>query len=211
MRWMVAALLVLMFSAASIGTAQAHAALVGSNPEDGATVDDVPAEVILELNEVPRTPSHIAVVAPDGEIIAEGEAVVIDRTVRLELPDTHPSYEPGDFTINYGILSADGHRITGTLTFTLSESYVPPAAGEDPVAEVPTDAADQTESDVAEGPVGEEADGGLSTGTIVIAGLIALAAIIAVTVVALRIVRGGEAPRDVGVPPAGGGEPPENL
>lgn len=93
--------------------ASAHAALVGTDPGDGAVLDTAPASVTLEFNE-PVTRSEVVLTAPDGS------PVPLDVTARdREVVGTVTSEadQRGTYTIAYRVVSADGHPITGTSAF----------------------------------------------------------------------------------------------
>ena len=100
--------------------AAAHNELVGSTPADGATVATAPREVVLEFDQPVQEPfTQVAVLdAADGH--HERDEPLIDGvTVTQGLDDL----VPGTYRISYRLGSADGHPITGTLTFTVT----PPA------------------------------------------------------------------------------------
>lgn len=96
--------------------ASAHTALTGSDPDDGARIP-APARVTLTFNEAIR--SARVVVRPEGaqaqvqkgSATVEGDAVV--QKVKTGLPD-------GRYTIGYRVISADGHPVTGVLSFTVT-------------------------------------------------------------------------------------------
>jgi copper resistance protein C len=123
-RLAVAVTIVLVFALAVVAIAPAfaaapqavptHAALVASGPADGSTVERAD-QVVLEFNEVVN-PSFVAVrVAGPGGGEAEGAPVVEGRQVTQALTADVPA---GQHTVTYRVVSADGHPISGTITFT---------------------------------------------------------------------------------------------
>jgi methionine-rich copper-binding protein CopC len=97
--------------------ATAHDYLVGSTPEQGATVPTSPSEVVLEFNtSIGQQFAQVAVVGPDGTPYQDGDPVVDGARVTQAvdgLPD-------GDITVSYRVVSSDGHPIGGTVPFTIA-------------------------------------------------------------------------------------------
>ncbi len=103
-------------SALALGTvpAAAHAALVDSDPADGATVNTAPRTVSLTFNESVGSGS-VAVTAPDGTRVRTSDVRAVDTTLTADLAE---SDQRGRYTVAYRAVSGDGHAITGELTFT---------------------------------------------------------------------------------------------
>ncbi len=95
----------------------AHAGLVGSTPENGATLESMPTEVRLTFNEEMNRPSFVTVTAPDGSVIVDGESAI--EGTDLVQPLTDPELA-GTYRIDYRGISADGHAVKGTLEFTVT-------------------------------------------------------------------------------------------
>ncbi|MBM3682919.1 MAG: hypothetical protein FJW83_00005 [Actinobacteria bacterium] len=104
---------------ASADPAGAHAALVGSEPADGATLAAAPQSVALTFSESVALDGADAVRVVDGEgrRADGGRAEVTGSTVRLTLRDPAGS---GTFVVSYRVISADGHPIRGATTFTVA-------------------------------------------------------------------------------------------
>ncbi|MEY9213987.1 copper resistance protein CopC [Thermobifida halotolerans] len=145
--------LTLLLSVGLAPAAQAHNTLISSSPKDGATLDALPEEVVLTFNDdVIEGGNGIVVTGPDGVDHAEGEISVDGPTASVALA---PLSQPGEYTIEYRIVSADGHPLSDTLTFTLDESALPDPAEARPTAEAqPT--AEEAETEPADS-VEEEA------------------------------------------------------
>lgn len=147
---MLAALLTLVLGSAL--PALAHNSLTGSDPKDGATLDEAPARVVLTFDQpVGEDGTGIVVQGPGKEAVQDGSVQVTDNKVTQPLK---PLTEAGEYTIGYRAVSADGHPVTGELTFTVSEEAVQAGAGEasaapsaaaTPQATEPTGAAGGTE------------------------------------------------------------------
>lgn len=113
----------------SMGAASAHAALVSSDPEDGATLATAPAEVSFEFNENIGN-ANLALVAPDGSSVAMADVQAVDDTVTGAPDDVD---QAGIYTLSYRVVSADGHPIQGSVEYTVEagqqvEQKAPPAA-----------------------------------------------------------------------------------
>lgn len=96
--------------------AQAHAGLTGSNPEDGATLTELPDEVVLTFGDAVAKPVTVIVTDPEGTGLQTGDARVAGTEVSQEI---EPGQTAGLHTIAYRVISSDGHPITGQVRFTL--------------------------------------------------------------------------------------------
>lgn len=123
--------------------AAAHAALVGSNPSDGATLSVAPATVELSFDDEITTPAYVVVTAPDGTEAAAGPADVRGGTVTQPV-DTWPAGgEAGRWRIAFRVVSVDGHAVSDQLRFTVdADSSGPAAATAGSGAEADSSAAD---------------------------------------------------------------------
>jgi methionine-rich copper-binding protein CopC len=111
-----AALVVLLLPVLAAAPAQAHAALVGTDPADAATVATLPGEVTLEFSE-PVTRSEVVLTAPDGSRVPL-EVSARDREVTGRLGGGTDDAQRGTYTLAYRVVSVDGHPIAGESTFT---------------------------------------------------------------------------------------------
>jgi hypothetical protein len=143
LRALIVVAFVLSAIAGAATPAYAHNALTGSDPEDGATVAQGPAEVQLRfLASLDPEQSELAVTGPDGDSALAGDPAFDGSRVTVPLTATLA----GQYEIAYGVLSNDGHWVEGTVEFTVTE-------GEQPVAPAPT--AEPVPSPTAgSGPVG---------------------------------------------------------
>ncbi|WP_371859751.1 copper resistance CopC family protein [Nocardia uniformis] len=115
----VAGLLVGGMSLLGTGTASAHSAVVGSVPEAGAQLEVGPAQASVTFNEDLQTsyPS-MTVTGPDGNLWSKGEPVVDGRTISIAVGELGPV---GEYKIAYRVTSADGHPVSGKVTFALTK------------------------------------------------------------------------------------------
>jgi copper resistance protein C len=98
--------------------ALAHTRLQSSNPSDGASLDTAPAQVSLTFNEE-MTPgfSTITVVGPDGTHYETGDVSADGGTVTRSVLPLGPA---GQYKIGYRVVSADGHPVSGEVSFTMT-------------------------------------------------------------------------------------------
>ncbi|WP_236538889.1 copper resistance CopC family protein [Spiractinospora alimapuensis] len=108
---------------ATAGPASAHNVLVESTPQDGETLDSAPDQVELVFNEeVLEGGNGIVVTGPNGSTYEDGEVQTDTERAWIGLS---PLDQAGDYTINYRIISADGHPLEDSLGFTLADEAVP--------------------------------------------------------------------------------------
>ena len=123
--WIIGLLAVLAMMMA-VSPARAHAELESSDPEDGAVLASAPAELSFIFGEQILEEGNaitLTAVQPDGQgsgTRLDLAAVTVDGdTVSVPWPDASPA---GDFRAAYRVVSADGHPINGTITFTVQSS-----------------------------------------------------------------------------------------
>lgn len=98
--------------------AEAHTGLTGGAPDDGATVATSPARVSLSFNDpMDARYSRVAVTGASGRSVTAGAPKVDGRTVSQALTAELP---PGRYTVGYRVVSADGHPVSGSYTFTVA-------------------------------------------------------------------------------------------
>lgn len=110
----VALLLALACTVLGAGPASAHASLSGSDPAQGAVLSTLPETVELRFNEAVATPAYVVVTDADGARVDAGDAEVVDGTVTQPLAGTGAA---GRYSVDFRIVSADGHPVSGTVTF----------------------------------------------------------------------------------------------
>ena len=122
-----------LISAVGMATpALAHTELISANPADGAQLDTAPSMVTLTFNEPIQGDgdlNQVAITGPDGGQWTEGQVEVRDTVVTTRVRPLGPA---GDYTIGYRVVSADGHPVSGEISFTLTipgtGTSAPPAA-----------------------------------------------------------------------------------
>jgi methionine-rich copper-binding protein CopC len=168
--------------------ASAHNTLVGTDPEDGATVATPPTHITLTFDQPAQAlGTEIVVLGPDGATVSTGTAELVDTTVAQALTADLPA---GAYTVQWRVTSADGHPLSGELAFTAAAGAAPavtvPATPEpiEPTAEPTTStqavepSPEATVSDAEE--LAEDEDAGLAAGAVA-AIVVAVLAVGAVT------------------------------
>lgn len=105
--------------------AAAHTELETSSPGANASLAGLPPRVTLTFSD-PMTQKYakVAVTGADGASAAEGEPQVEGKTVTLALDTGAPA---GRYTVGYRVVSADGHPVSGSYTFTVKETAQTPS------------------------------------------------------------------------------------
>jgi len=120
LRLAVAGLVALGVVLGSPGPASAHARLVGTDPADGAVLQEAPEAVTLSFSEPVRlTDREVAVYDAEGRELAS-EASSSGTEVVVALTD-RPALQRGSFVVAWFVVSGDGHPISGSLTFSVGE------------------------------------------------------------------------------------------
>lgn len=107
-------LLVLMGAQA----ASAHAELLSTTPENGAVLDEAPAEAVLTFNEPVQLIDGSIRLFPGDEDPLTLDAHVNNTSVIAALP---ADLADGAYALSYRVVSADGHPISGAITFTIGD------------------------------------------------------------------------------------------
>lgn len=100
-------------------TASAHAELLSTTPEDGAALDQAPAEAVLTFNEPVQLIDGSIRLFPGDEDPLTLDAHVNNTSVVAPLPAT---LDDGAYALSYRVVSADGHPISGAITFTIGDA-----------------------------------------------------------------------------------------
>jgi methionine-rich copper-binding protein CopC len=106
----------------------AHDVLTDSTPADGASVAVGPSEVTLTFNApVQFGDNRLTVTGPDGQHWEKTDIATVDgNSVSTSVAPLGPA---GEYDVGYRIISADGHPVSGEVTFTLTKAGTgrPPA------------------------------------------------------------------------------------
>ena len=115
-----------------ISPAQAHASLIGTDPEEGAVLERAPETITFTFDEaVTLPPAGVTVYDAKGqEVSSEATASGTEMEVALAKAS---SLGDGTYVVAWRAVSADGHPISGSLTFAVgapSLSVAPPPSTE---------------------------------------------------------------------------------
>jgi methionine-rich copper-binding protein CopC len=136
--------LALLVAIATPGPASAHNVLISSDPADGAVLSSAPTSVALTFDQpIQNFDPVLVVTGPNGNLFTDGAPRITGNVISAPLGPAGPA---GQYRAAYRIVSADGHPVTGQITYTLSASAAgsatgtPPAGGAQPVDGTGTDA-----------------------------------------------------------------------
>jgi len=186
--------------------AQAHDRLVGSEPADGAALDDPPAAIALTFNTEPLdVEPQVVVTDSAGTVVAEGAPTIDGSTATLALDDAALG---GDtYAVAWRVVSSDGHPIEGTFTFdvadqpepspteTAEETSEPSPTTDAPTTDAATDAVTTPGDDLTANGAASSDEPGNGALPIVLGAVAVLAVAGVATVLVLRR-RGDGTPQD---------------
>jgi len=154
LRLLIAASLAVAGSLALAVGASGHASLLTSSPEDGASLDVAPEDVRFTFSE-----ELFAELIEVSVLDAAGDLVMATEAEQTPPPGTDvivpwPSdLPPGEYSVAFRVVSADGHPVTGRITF----SYAAVAeSADEPTAEPTTESTPELVEETAN-PSPEEA------------------------------------------------------
>lgn len=163
--------------AGPVSPSWAHAELISSTPADGAALGTAPATCSLTFSdELAAQFVRVALTTPAGS--AAVTATTRGATVTMPVADAGP----GTYRVAYRVVSADGHPVSGTLTFTVTgtptasaspSSTAAPSAAESSAPEPSAPAPVVSAQPAAGGTGGDE--GGLGRLGFAALGVVALA------------------------------------
>ncbi|HJC70018.1 MAG TPA: copper resistance protein CopC [Candidatus Brachybacterium intestinipullorum] len=177
--------------------AQAHDTLLESDPADGATLETSPEAITLTYSaDILDVSPLVRITDEDGEQLAEITPSIDGPVATAALEEPLPA---GESTIQWRVVSSDGHPIEGTFTVTVEQDAAEepadeeaPAAsdgGEDSAAQdtASDDAAsDAADDSAAEDSAAEEDSGSSLTPILVVLGVVVVGAVVAVVVIVRR-------------------------
>ncbi|MFC8348845.1 copper resistance CopC/CopD family protein [Streptomyces sp. NPDC057280] len=103
---------------AGAGPASAHAALTGSDPQQGTVVDKAPDQISLTFSEkVAMSDGSLRVLDPKGKRVDQGKASNISGTTYAV--QLHGGLPDGTYTVTYQVVSEDSHPVAGAYTFSI--------------------------------------------------------------------------------------------
>lgn len=135
---LIAALVAPLVTLLGAPTASAHNALLSTTPAHGAVLTTMPPVVALHFDLPSGALGTEVVVLGSAGNVAAGAPRLIDDDVRQPI---YPGSPAGQYTVNWRAISADGHPVQGTFSFTTTQQApgTPPtgAAAQPPPAPTP--------------------------------------------------------------------------
>ncbi len=122
-KWIIV-ILTITFATLSIygQPAFAHAKLIKSDPPNRASLNVAPKQIQLWFNEeIEGSFALISLLDANGKSVTDNNPELVpddSRTVVLPLPEI----EPGRYTVNFRIMSTDGHVVESDYKFTLKNT-----------------------------------------------------------------------------------------
>ena len=94
---------------------QAHTALKESTPGDGVTLSTIPSNLDLVFNADVRL-IKLELMGVGHEMATNFEpSSEVASSYKIETPGMHP----GEFTVNWAAIGADGHTVTNSFSFVV--------------------------------------------------------------------------------------------
>lgn len=115
-RLAVLALLVTAALFGAAGPATAHAELVSTDPAEGAVLTEAPDEVTLTFSEPVRLGADAVGTYDAGGRLLDSAARAADKVVTIDVPD---DLAEGSYVVTWRVISADGHPVAGSLSFSI--------------------------------------------------------------------------------------------
>lgn len=117
--------------------AHAHDTLLSTDPEDGATVDSSPEKITLEYSaNILDVSPVVRITDADGEVVQE-DAPTIDGPDAVA--DVDKPLADGTYTVQWRVVSSDGHPIEGDFSFTVAGSGTQGSAASDAGSDAASD------------------------------------------------------------------------
>jgi copper resistance protein C len=114
------AVLVGLILLANAGPAAAHNTLVSSDPPAGASLSTGPLQVTLTFDlPVNKDFNRITVTGPGNTTWNSGEVTTSGNTASTAVVPLGPA---GEYVIGYRVVSTDGHPVSGTVQFRLTQA-----------------------------------------------------------------------------------------
>jgi methionine-rich copper-binding protein CopC len=97
-------------------TASAHAHLQKSNPADNSVITTSPSNLVLNFSEAAR----LTALSIQKNEQPKQNLKPLPTTAAQQISVPLPPLTPGTYSVNWRVVSDDGHMMAGTLHFTLA-------------------------------------------------------------------------------------------
>ncbi|HKD96835.1 MAG TPA: copper resistance protein CopC, partial [Micromonosporaceae bacterium] len=99
------------------GSAEAHAALIRTDPVQNAVLSKPPSEIVITFSEaVHPEKNHIFVIDPQGKRIGDGDPRAVGSDLHIPVRTDVPS---GTYLVSFRVISADGHPVGGGYSYSV--------------------------------------------------------------------------------------------
>lgn len=189
--------MVFLLSVLMAPTGSAHADLQVSTPEDGESLRGAPEKIRLTFSEeLFEELVEISILDAAGDLYSTIEVEQTPPPGTDVIFPWPPQAAPDEYSIAYRVVSADGHPVTGTISFSYATTAPEPSAPEPtssdstPSAESSTPASSPTASAPSASPTNESSTSSStdsSSGTpLVVLGVVLLLGVIAASAIIVR-------------------------
>jgi copper transport protein len=121
-----ALLLVILVALVLPAAARAHASLVRTDPADGTVLSAAPKSVRFFFDDDVRLVSGVKAVRNGGGSVLRSQPHIAGGRV-LVVP-LRSGLEDGDYTVLWRVISDDGHKLAGVISFGVGAGRAPPTA-----------------------------------------------------------------------------------
>jgi len=112
----------LIFCFTGIHTVSAHAYITNSNPSENEILEKAPTNVYIEFNEKIQTGFTILnVLNSSGERVDQKNVEIDPKTEKSIKVDLESDLPNDIYTIEWRVVSADGHSVSGMIPFSIGE------------------------------------------------------------------------------------------
>lgn len=125
------AITVLALSLFQVEGALGHTSVSSTTPEYKSILTEMPAEISIQFTDTlmvlgDKEVNSISLTSPSGEKIKTGLTTVSGNTVSIKLAEE--SYIDGTYLVDYRVVSADGHPVSGSYELYLNNPGASPVA-----------------------------------------------------------------------------------
>jgi methionine-rich copper-binding protein CopC len=103
--------------------AQAHTHLKEAQPADGSVVNAAPSNIVLKFTQAARITA--LTLQKDGSAEQKLEPLPTEASAEITVPAG--KLAPGKYVVNWRVVSADNHIMSGKVQFTVDPSATPSA------------------------------------------------------------------------------------
>lgn len=119
---MILPFVVLMVSLLGVNKVSAHAYITNSNPSENEILETAPKKVYIEFNEKIQTGFNVLnVLNSSGERVDKKNVVINSDTEKSMEVDLKSDLPNDIYTIEWRVVSADGHSVSGMIPFSIGE------------------------------------------------------------------------------------------